>query len=176
MHSCHLFLISSASVRSIPSVLYWAHLCMKCSLGISNFLEEISSLSHSVVFLYFFAPITEEGFLISPRYSLELCIQMGMFPFLLCFLLLFFSQLVVRLPQTTILLFCISFSWGWSWSLSPVQHHEPPSIAHQASLSFTISWSLLKLMSIASMMPSSHLILCCPLLLEHIACNYANTT
>ena len=27
---------------------------MKCSLGISNFLEEISSLSHSIVFLYFF--------------------------------------------------------------------------------------------------------------------------
>ena len=36
---------------------------MKRSLGISNFLEEISSLSHSVVFLYFFALITEEGFL-----------------------------------------------------------------------------------------------------------------
>ncbi|CAM9290854.1 unnamed protein product [Rangifer tarandus platyrhynchus] len=36
---------------------------MKCSLGISNFLEEISSLSHSVVFLYFFAWITEEGLL-----------------------------------------------------------------------------------------------------------------
>ena len=36
---------------------------MKCSLVISNFLEEISSLSHSVVFLYFFALITEEGFL-----------------------------------------------------------------------------------------------------------------
>ena len=34
-----------------------------------------------------------------------------------------------------------------------------------ASLSFTISWSLLKLMSIESMMPSNHLILCCPLLL-----------
>ena len=45
--------------------LYQAHLGMKCSLGISNFLEEISSLSHSVVFLYFFALITEEGFLIS---------------------------------------------------------------------------------------------------------------
>ena len=39
---------------------------MKCSLGISNLLEDISSLSHSVVFLYFFALITEEGFLISP--------------------------------------------------------------------------------------------------------------
>ena len=36
--------------------------------------------------------------------------------------------------------------------------------AHQASLSFTISWSLPKLMSIESVMPSSHLILCCPLL------------
>ena len=50
---------------------------MKCSLGISNFLEEISGLSHSIVFLYFSALITEEGFLISPCYSLELCIQMG---------------------------------------------------------------------------------------------------
>ena len=34
---------------------------MKCSLGISNFLEEISSLSLSMVFLYFFALIAEEG-------------------------------------------------------------------------------------------------------------------
>ena len=49
---------------------------MKYSLGISHFLEEISSPSHSVVFLYFFALIAEEGFLISPCYSLELCIQM----------------------------------------------------------------------------------------------------
>ena len=35
----------------------------------------------------------------------------------------------------------------------------------QASLSFTISWSLLKLMSIGSVMPSNHLIFGCPLLL-----------
>ena len=45
---------------------------MKCPLGISNFLEEISSLSHSDVFLYFLALISEEDFLISPCYSLEL--------------------------------------------------------------------------------------------------------
>ena len=45
---------------------------MKGSLGISNFLEEISSRSHSVVFLYFFALIAEEGFLTSSCYSLEL--------------------------------------------------------------------------------------------------------
>ena len=38
--------------------------------------------------------------------------------------------------------------------------------AHQASLSFTISWSLLKLMSIELVMLSNHLILCCPLLLQ----------
>ena len=39
---------------------------MKCSLGISNFLEEISSLFYSVIFLYFFTLITEEAFLLSP--------------------------------------------------------------------------------------------------------------
>ena len=38
------------------------------------------------------------------------------------------------------------------------------TIARQASLSITNSQSLLKLMSIESVMPSSHLILCCPLL------------
>ena len=37
--------------------------------------------------------------------------------------------------------------------------------AHQASLSITISWSFLNLMSIKLVMPSNHLILCCPLLL-----------
>ena len=37
--------------------------------------------------------------------------------------------------------------------------------AHQAFLSITNSWSLLKLMSIESMMPSNHLILCHPFLL-----------
>ena len=42
---------------------------------------------------------------------------------------------------------------------------KPWTAACKASLSFTISWSLLKLMSIESMMPSNHLILCHPLLL-----------
>ena len=51
-------------------------------------------------------------------------------------------------------------------SLSHVQLFATPWItAHQASLSITISWSSLKLMSIESVMPSSHLILCRPLLL-----------
>ena len=41
----------------------------------------------------------------------------------------------------------------------------PLSAAHQTSLSFTISWSLLKCASIESVLPSNHLIFCCPLLL-----------
>ena len=51
-------------------------------------------------------------------------------------------------------------------SFSPVQlFASTRTVACQASLSFTISWSLLKLMSIESVMPSNHLILCRPLLL-----------
>ena len=51
-------------------------------------------------------------------------------------------------------------------SLSPVQLSATPwTAAHQASLSFTISRNLLKLMSIESVMPSNHLVLCHPLLL-----------
>ena len=66
----------------------------------------------------------------------------------------------------------------WSWEnftvlfvvvihwLSRVQLSVTPWTAeHQASLSFTISGSLLKLMSIESVMPSNHFILCHPLLL-----------
>ena len=51
-------------------------------------------------------------------------------------------------------------------SLSPVQLLETPrTAAHQASLSFTISRSLLKPMSMASVTPSNQLTLCRPLLL-----------
>ena len=70
--------------------------------------------------------------------------------------------------------------WGcgwralWVWSrtsfvvqpLSPVRLFLTPwAAAHQASLSFTSSWSLLKPMSIESVMPSNHLLICGPLLL-----------
>ena len=51
-------------------------------------------------------------------------------------------------------------------SLSPVGLFATPwTAARQASLSFTIFYSLLKLMSIESVMLSKHLILCCPLFL-----------
>ena len=68
------------------------------------------------------------------------------FPFLLCHSLLFFYKLFVRLPQTTILPFCISFSWGWFWSPPPVQCYQPLSIVLQAPcLSDLIPWIYLSL-------------------------------
>ena len=78
---------------------------MKSSLGISNFLEEISSLSLSIQFS-----------------SVQLL--------------------------SCVLLFA-----------------TPRTAARQASLSITNFWSLPKLMPIELVMPSNHLILCCPLLL-----------
>ena len=46
----------------------------KYSIDISNSPEEISSLSPSVVFLYFYVLFIDEHLLVSPCYSLELCI------------------------------------------------------------------------------------------------------
>ena len=49
-------------------------------------------------------------------------------------------------------------------SLGCVQLFATPwTAAHQASLSITNSWSLLRLLTLESMMPSNHLILCRPL-------------
>ena len=62
--------------------------------------------------------------------------------------------------------FSIGVQFSSVQSLSHVQLSETPwTAACQASLSITNSQSLLKLMSIDSVMPSNHLILCCPLFL-----------
>ena len=89
---------------------------MKCSLGISHFLEEISSLSHSVVSLYFFALVVEEGFffffLISSCYSLELCIQM-LISFLFSFAFRFsFHSYLYGLPRQPFCFVLHFFSMG----------------------------------------------------------------
>ena len=60
------------------------------------------------------------------------------------------------------------FNFSSVQSLSHVRLFATPWIAaRQASLSITNSWNSLKLMSIELVMPSSHLILCRPLLLLH---------
>ena len=70
--------------------------------------------------------------------------------------------------STDCILFYESYSFKscWAQKLNCVQLFETPwPGAHQASLSFTFSWNLCKLMSIKSMMSSNHLILWQPLLL-----------
>ena len=63
-------------------------------------------------------------------------------------------------------LICHSLSYSLVKLLSRIQLFVNPWTAAQlASLSITNSWSLLKLMSIKSVMPSNHLLLCHPLLL-----------
>ena len=99
------------------------------TLGISNFPEEISSLSDSIIFLYFFALITEEGFLISPYYSLELCIQMGIFPFLLCFSLLFTA--ICKAPSDSHFVFLHFFFLGMV--LIPVSCTTSRTSVHSSS-------------------------------------------
>ena len=55
-----------------------------------------------------------------------------------------------------------------SLKLCPCLFETPWAAAHQASLSFIIFQSLLRLMSIETVMPSNHLILCHPLLLPSV--------
>ena len=79
-----------------------------------------------------------------------------------------FQKLVIRYFQETILgAQCLYLLLSSSvQSLSCVGVFAPPwTAAHQTSLSFTNFQSLLKPMSIESVMPSKHLILCHPLLL-----------
>ena len=77
----------------------------------------------------------------------------------------FFLQPPSFMPKFT----CSALIWGWACCYSVAKLcptlWDPWTAAHQASLSFTISRSLLRLMSIESVMPPNHLILCCPLLL-----------
>ena len=70
------------------------------------------------------------------------------------FLLLWFRHAEFSFPRSVgvHLLSCV---WGFG---------TPGTAARQASLSFTIFRSLLKLMSVESVMSSNHLVLCCPLL------------
>ena len=85
---------------------------MKCSLGISNFLEEFSSLSHSVVFLYFSALITEEAFLsfLAIWNSAFKWVYLSFFPLPLATLL--FSS-ISKVSSDSLFAF-FSPPWGWS--------------------------------------------------------------
>ena len=88
VYSCHLFLISPASVRSIPFLLLCLF-CMKCSLGISHFLEEIFpiQLFSSISFI---VHLRRLSYIFSLFF--ELCIQIGI-SFLFSFAFYFSASL-----------------------------------------------------------------------------------
>ena len=114
LYSCHLFLIFSAFVRSLPFLSFIEPIfAWNIPLKSSIFLKRSLSLSHSIISLYFFALFIEEGLLISPCYSLELCTQLGIsFPYLPWLSFPFFPQSFIRPPQTITLPCCISFFFG----------------------------------------------------------------
>ena len=81
-------------------------------------------------------------------------------------LLFCFFHTILHLKFSLILLYLAVVQFSSVQSLSHVRLFATSwSIARQASLSITNCWSLPKSMSIESVMPSNHLILCCPLLL-----------
>ena len=83
------FLIFSSSIRSLPFLSFIEDIFAWNVLLVSLiFLKRSLVFPILLIFLYFFALITKEGFLISSCYSLELCIQMGisfLFSFAFCF-------------------------------------------------------------------------------------------
>ena len=113
LYSCHLFLTSSASVRSIPflsliePIFAWnvplvSLIFLKRSLVFPILLFSSISLQWSLrkAFLSLLAILWNSAF------------KWNIFPFLLCFALLFFSQLFVSPPQAAILLFLHFFFLG----------------------------------------------------------------
>ena len=105
---------------------------MKCSLGFSNFLEEISTLSQSIAFLYFFfALITEESFLTSPCYSSEFYIQMGISFFSTLPLACLLFSAICKASSDNLFVFLHFFFLGMVLTLPLVQCHEPLSIVFQ---------------------------------------------
>ena len=99
MYSCHLFLIASASVRSIPFL---------------SFIVPVFTWNAPLVSLIFLKRSLVFPILLFSSISLHWLPRKASYLSLLFFgtlhSLVFFSQLFVRPPQTAILLFCISFS------------------------------------------------------------------
>ena len=89
VYHCHLILTSPAFVRSLQFLFFIVSIfAWNIPLVSPIFLRKISSLSYSIVFLCFFELFTWKGFLISPSYSLELCLQLRIslpFDFDFCF-------------------------------------------------------------------------------------------
>ena len=102
----------------------------------------------------------------SSSHQMEPCLERSMWLYLLLWKL---GELQPTFFQREGGIKTLRFSFLEDSSVQSLSHARlfatPWTVAHQASLFITNSWSLLKLMSIESVMPSSHLILCHSLLL-----------
>ena len=138
VYSCHFFLVPSASVKSLPfqsfivPILTWngpliVPVSLKRSLVFPTLLFSFISLHCSFkVFLTLLAILWISAFS---------WVHLSLSPLPL---LLFFSQVFVRPPQTTLLHF---FLLGLFWSLLPIQCFKPPSTVLQALyLSDLVPW------------------------------------
>ena len=127
VYSCHLFLISSASVRSIPFLFFIVPI-----FAWSVPLVSLIYLKRSLVFpILLFSSISLHWWLRKAFLSLLALLWNSAFRWVylsfsplpvasLLFTAICFSLL------TAILLFCISFSWGWSWFLSITTTKQTP--------------------------------------------------
>ena len=134
VYSCHLFLTSSASVRSIT---FWSFIEPIFAWNVP--LVSLIFLKRRLVFtILLFSFISLHWSLRKAFLSLLAILWNSAFKwvYLSFSYSLFASLLVTAICKASsdihFVFFCISFSWGWSWSLSPVQCHEPPSIVHEA--------------------------------------------
>ena len=133
MYSCHLLLISSASVRSIPFLSF-----IKPFFAWNVPLICLIFLKRSLVFpILLFSSISFHWSLKKAFLSLLAILWNSAFR---CLYLSFSLLLVASLLVTAIckafpdshFVFLLSCPLGWPWSLSHVQCHEPHSIVHQA--------------------------------------------
>ena len=112
---------------------YWAHLCMKCSLGISNFLEEIlvfPILLCSSVYLHWSLRKAFLSLLAILWNSAFKWVYLSFSPLL--FISLPFTAICKASSESHFAVLHFFFPREWSWSLSPVQCHEPLSVVLQA--------------------------------------------
>ena len=133
VYSYHLFLISSASVRSVPFLSF-----IKPIFTWNVPLVSLIFLKRSLVFpILLFSSISLHWSLKKTFSSLLAilwnsafrCLYLSFAPLL--FTSLLFAAICKDSPGSHFA-FLHFFSWGWPWSLSPIQCHEPHSIVHQA--------------------------------------------
>ena len=114
MYSSHLFLISSASVRSIRFLSFIVPIfAQKVCLVSLIFLKRSLAFPILLVFSISLHWSLKKAFLSLLALLWNSVFRWVYVSFFLCLSFLFFSQLFVRTPQTAIFPFCISSSWGW---------------------------------------------------------------